>query len=52
VGLKAGAITQPVYGVAVFMAVMTTILAPPVLNLLYRDVPAEPRSSPPAVELG
>ncbi len=52
VGLKAGAITQPVYGVAVFMAVMTTILAPPVLNLLYRDVPAEPRSSAPGVELG
>ncbi|MCS7044097.1 MAG: cation:proton antiporter [Bryobacteraceae bacterium] len=40
VGLKAGAITQPVYGVAVFMAVMTTILAPPVLSFLYRDVPA------------
>jgi Kef-type K+ transport system membrane component KefB len=52
VGLKAGAITQPVYGVAVFMAVMTTILAPPVLNFLYKDVPAEPRSTPPAVEIG
>lgn len=52
VGLKAGAITQPVYGVAVFMAVLTTILAPPVLNLLYRGVASDPRSSPPPVELG
>jgi len=52
VGLKAGAITQPVYGVAVFMAVMTTVLAPPVLNFLYKDVPAEPRDTPPSVELG
>lgn len=51
VGLKAGAVSQPVYGVAVFMAVMTTILAPPVLNLLYRDV-ARSEAEPPAVELG
>lgn len=52
VGLKAGAITQPVYGVAVFMAVLTTILAPPVLNLLYRGVASDPRSRPSSVELG
>ncbi len=52
VGLKAGAITQPVYGVAVFMAVLTTILAPPVLNFLYKGVEPVPRSSPPPVELG
>jgi Kef-type K+ transport system membrane component KefB len=52
VGLSAGAISQPVYGVAVFMAVMTTILAPPVLNWLYKDVPAVPRSASPPLELG
>ncbi len=52
VGLAAGAISQPVYGVAVFMAVMTTILAPPVLNFLYKGVPAGPRPTPPSVELG
>lgn len=52
VGLKAGAISQPVYGVAVFMAVMTTILAPPVLNFLYKGVEPDPRSGPPPVELG
>lgn len=51
VGLKAGAVSQAVYGVAVFMAVMTTILAPPVLNLLYRDV-ARRQPEPPEVELG
>lgn len=51
VGLHAGAITQPVYGIAVFMAVMTTLLAPAVLSLLYRDVtPREGRE--PEVELG
>lgn len=52
VGLKAGAISQPVYGVAVFMAVMTTVLAPPVLNFLYKGVEPEQRSGPPPVELG
>lgn len=52
VGLAAGAISQPVYGVAVFMAVMTTILAPPVLNFLYKDIPADARGRPPSVELG
>jgi Kef-type K+ transport system membrane component KefB len=51
VGLKAGAITQPVYGVAVFMAVMTTILAPPVLSFLYRDVEAKEPPAP-VIELG
>ncbi|MGC8758838.1 MAG: cation:proton antiporter [Bryobacteraceae bacterium] len=51
VGLTAGAISQPVYGIAVFMAVMTTILAPPVLSLLYSDI-AGRELRPSKVELG
>ncbi len=42
VGLNHGAISQPVYAVAVFMSVATTILAPPLLNFVYRDIPPEP----------
>ena len=37
-----GAISQPVYGAAVFMAVATTIVAPPLLGLAYRNVPPAP----------
>ncbi|MGC8882107.1 MAG: cation:proton antiporter [Bryobacteraceae bacterium] len=51
VGLTAGAISQPVYGIAVFMAVMTTVLAPPVLSLLYSDI-AGRELRPSKVELG
>lgn len=35
IGLGLGVVSQPVYGVAVFMAVMTTILAPPMLKWAY-----------------
>lgn len=38
VGLSKGDISQEVYGIAVFMAVMTTIVAPPMLNFAYRDL--------------
>ncbi|QOY91451.1 cation:proton antiporter [Paludibaculum fermentans] len=38
VGLSKGNISQEVYGIAVFMAVMTTIVAPPLLSFAYRDL--------------
>jgi len=38
VGLSKGSISQEAYAVAVFMAVATTIVAPPLLNLAYRDL--------------
>ncbi|MGC4050298.1 MAG: cation:proton antiporter [Paludibaculum sp.] len=38
VGLSKGDIGQGVYGIAVFMAVMTTIVAPPLLSYAYRDL--------------
>ena len=38
VGLGLGVIAQNVYGVAVFMAVATTMIAPPLLKLAFSDV--------------
>lgn len=38
IGLGMGVISPHVYGVTVFMAVMTTLLAPPLLRLAYRGV--------------
>jgi Kef-type K+ transport system membrane component KefB len=37
-GLSMGAIGKETYGVAVFMAVATTILAPPMLEMVFRSV--------------
>lgn len=42
VGLNHGAVSQPVYAVAVFMSVATTIIAPPLINFVYRDIAPEP----------
>ena len=43
IGLGFGVIPPRVYGVVVFMAVVTTIIAPPMLNLSFRNVrPATP----------
>lgn len=55
VGLKSGNVSQEVYGIAVFMAVATTILAPPLLNLAYRDItpaPLPPEEEAPHPHLG
>jgi len=38
IGLSLGVITQSIYAVVVFMAVATTLAAPPLLNLSYRDL--------------
>jgi Kef-type K+ transport system membrane component KefB len=38
IGLSVGAVTQNIYGVVVFMAVATTLVAPPLLNVFYRDL--------------
>lgn len=37
-GLTLGVISGPIYGVVVVMAIATTMVAPPLLNLTYRDV--------------
>jgi Kef-type K+ transport system membrane component KefB len=40
-GLSLGVINKPVYAAVVFMAVGTTIVAPSLLNRVYRDCPRE-----------
>lgn len=45
IGLGMGVITPAIYGVVVLMAVATTIAAPPLLKLAFRDAgPREPES--------
>ncbi|MGH9671997.1 MAG: cation:proton antiporter [Bryobacteraceae bacterium] len=41
IGLGMGVISQGIYGVVVFMAVMTTIIAPPLLRISYKGVRAQ-----------
>jgi Kef-type K+ transport system membrane component KefB len=38
IGLSLGVISQHIYGVVVFMAVATTLVAPPLLNFSFRDL--------------
>ena len=38
-GMSLGVIPKPVYAVVVFMAVATTLIAPPLLQWAYRGVP-------------
>jgi len=45
IGLQMGAISQQAYAVVIFMAGVTTLLAPPVLRYLFRHI--EPQSGPP-----
>ncbi|NWF84678.1 MAG: cation:proton antiporter [Bryobacteraceae bacterium] len=47
IGISRGAIGQEAYGVAVFMAVMTTVVAPPLLNLVYKDIAKPAADVPP-----
>ncbi|MBL7686102.1 MAG: cation:proton antiporter [Deltaproteobacteria bacterium] len=43
IGLSMGVLTQSLYGVMVFMAVATTLIAPPLLKILFRE-PSIPTS--------
>jgi Kef-type K+ transport system membrane component KefB len=48
IGLNLGVIPPSVYGVVVFMAVVTTVVAPPLLSLSFRNVQqASPRERSP-----
>ena len=38
IGLALGVIPKPVYGVVVFMAIATTLIAPPLITAAYRGV--------------
>jgi hypothetical protein len=62
VGLQSGILSQSAYGILVLMTVVTTILAPPLLRVLFRSqaknsaedipAPAEPSSVAQASALG
>lgn len=43
-GLSMGVLTQPLYAILVAVCVATTVIAPPMLTFLYREV--EPQSGP------
>ena len=36
-GMTMGVVTKPIYTVVVFMAVATTLIAPPLLNMAFRE---------------
>jgi Kef-type K+ transport system membrane component KefB len=38
IGLGMGVVSQAIYGVVVFMSILTTIIAPPLLKYAYRDL--------------
>jgi Kef-type K+ transport system membrane component KefB len=42
IGLALGVVGQGVYGVIVFMSIVTTLIAPPLLKMAYRGVLASP----------
>ena len=52
IGLSMGVIAPHVYGVVVFMAVATTLVAPPLLVLAYRGVPRKPAEAEEVFRLG
>jgi Kef-type K+ transport system membrane component KefB len=51
IGMSKGAIDDRVYAVAVFMAVLTTMAAPPLLNWAYRGVNSSAPVDPEQFEL-
>jgi Kef-type K+ transport system membrane component KefB len=52
IGLSLGVIAQHVYGVVVFMAVMTTIIAPPLLAVAFRGEKPAPEEETEVFRLG
>jgi len=52
IGLSMGVIAPEIFGVVVFMAVATTLIAPPLLALAYRNVPALKAAASDSFRLG
>ena len=42
IGLRMGVMAESVYGIIVFMSVATTLVAPPLLKVAFRDVKSGP----------
>lgn len=52
IGLSMGVMAQGVYGIVVFMSVATTLIAPPLLKVAYRDLIGRPGAEEETVRLG
>ncbi|MBV8730002.1 MAG: cation:proton antiporter [Acidobacteriia bacterium] len=52
IGLSVGVMAQSVYGIIVFMSVATTLLAPPLLKLAFRQVMPAPGVSEEIAKIG
>ena len=50
IGATMGTISQQAYGVVVIMAVMTTVVAPVLLNWTFGDLKGEPQEAPLSIE--
>ena len=50
IGASAGIVSQKAYGVVVVMAVMTTVVAPVLLNWTFGTMISEPEESPISIE--
>ena len=50
IGLSLGAVSRDIYGVVVLMAVATTIVAPPLIAIAYKD--AVPSPGPEVARVG
>jgi Kef-type K+ transport system membrane component KefB len=52
IGLNLGVMKQSIYGIIVFMSVMTTLIAPPLLKLSFRGEATEPVTDETMTRLG
>ncbi len=48
VGLQSNIVSQSTYAIVVFMTAVTTLIAPPLLRILFRPAAGEPREAEPA----
>ncbi|MGH9631806.1 MAG: cation:proton antiporter, partial [Bryobacteraceae bacterium] len=52
IGRSLGVVSETAYGIVVFMSVMTTIIAPPLLNITYRGLMRPDQKSEDMIRIG
>jgi Kef-type K+ transport system membrane component KefB len=52
IGLGMGVLAQNIYGIVVFMSIATTLIAPPLLNIAFRDLAATAQPEEETMRLG
>ena len=52
IGLRMGVMAPSIYGVVVFMSVATTLIAPPLLKIAFREAPSAPATEEETARLG